>query len=794
MAETETNNPDLGKRTLVAEFGYVQHKAAERAPAALQGPVDTAMWDAIDNAEFPAGGTAAAFRGLAQSIGAVQRSLAAEYESSIQRRGGADERAGDVHYAAAHGISGSSGPLPFLAQIQRSFGAHDVSQVKAHTDATAAAGAKAMGAEAYATGDHVVFAGAPSLHTAAHEAAHTVQQRAGVQLKGGIGEVGDAYEQHADAVADRVVQGKSAEDLLDAFAPRSTSGSAVQCKEDRELVEPIRKPSKPKPGDHKHIAPLPERIDVGTQVVDSHHTFHVAELRNLNPEKFLVTARINGDPQFVSMVQPEVVQPQATKALAVMFYPRRPGAFSADLVVTIRGNLDRTVDYGHILEEQRRGAEYDLSALEQTESQVIKLVGNARPLDELPAREDRPTLTSGAKPTNTVRESGFEGYKDAAGDAAADIAAQQLRAIESVHNAIYKYTPIAETKSFWATLAELAISMGMGFITQSLTRSLTANLSPNPSAGRRDAAPGVAVPPEAAPSSGATPTLSEYSGRDVAAMLVAPLIAGISSGVKLNQPARTDEAAADLFTEQQKDALSESASRNRKEVTTLADKLRARHRGPEADEAMRHLAQALEGQALVAREEQYRATASQWIAGLAQTDAGTKSRPESDRAGGVEQGTVVTTAMGPMLGAGIDGTRSSNAKRGVLRLKVTIFGTREDSPFTITDAAMHGVSHAFAQHLLTIDLRTDPIPILLEVLDAHDPSGIERITRDEAGTISSSQAELLDLATGPVGSTAHAHRSARRLMDRVLGRGTLIAQGVSAIKTGDVRESPERAP
>ncbi|MBX3158371.1 MAG: DUF4157 domain-containing protein [Deltaproteobacteria bacterium] len=191
------------------------------------------MWDAIDNAEFPAGGMASAFRGLAQNIGAIQRSLAAEYEASVQRRGGAGERADGVQRAAAHGISGSSGPLPFLDQIQRSFGAHDVSTVKAHTDATAAAGAKAMGAEAYATGDHVVFAGAPSLHTAAHEAAHTVQQRAGVQLKGGIGEAGDAYEQHADAVADRVVQGKSAEDLLDAFAPRSakaSAGGAVQGK------------------------------------------------------------------------------------------------------------------------------------------------------------------------------------------------------------------------------------------------------------------------------------------------------------------------------------------------------------------------------------------------------------------------------------------------------------------------------------------------------------------------------------------------------------------------------------
>jgi uncharacterized protein DUF4157 len=58
--------------------------------------------------------------------------------------------------------------------------------------------ASAMGAQAYATGNQVSFAGAPDLHTAAHEAAHVVQQAGGVvELEGGVGSVGDAYEEHA---------------------------------------------------------------------------------------------------------------------------------------------------------------------------------------------------------------------------------------------------------------------------------------------------------------------------------------------------------------------------------------------------------------------------------------------------------------------------------------------------------------------------------------------------------------------------------------------------------------------
>src|SRR5262249_9399733 len=62
------------------------------------------------------------------------------------------------------------------------------------------------------------FHDAPDLHTAAHEAAHIVQQRAGVHLKGGVGQSGDAYERHADEVADLVVQGKPADRALDKMA------------------------------------------------------------------------------------------------------------------------------------------------------------------------------------------------------------------------------------------------------------------------------------------------------------------------------------------------------------------------------------------------------------------------------------------------------------------------------------------------------------------------------------------------------------------------------------------------
>lgn len=132
-------------------------------------------------------------------------------------------------HAHAHSAPRAGAPLPFLDTIQRSFGRHDVSGVRAHTDASAAAHARRLGAEAFAIGADVSFARPPSLHTAAHEAAHVVQQRAGVDLTGGIGRAGDRYERHADAVADAVARGASSERLLDAppgAAPDAAPGGS----------------------------------------------------------------------------------------------------------------------------------------------------------------------------------------------------------------------------------------------------------------------------------------------------------------------------------------------------------------------------------------------------------------------------------------------------------------------------------------------------------------------------------------------------------------------------------------
>ncbi len=119
-----------------------------------------------------------------------------------------------VHHIAKKGFFGSSGSYPFFNKIQTSFGSHDISNIQAFNDSYARSSNLRMGSLAYTSGNKVAFQKAPNLHTAAHEAAHVVQQQNGVNLKSGIGQRNDAYEKHADAVADRVVQGKGAADLL----------------------------------------------------------------------------------------------------------------------------------------------------------------------------------------------------------------------------------------------------------------------------------------------------------------------------------------------------------------------------------------------------------------------------------------------------------------------------------------------------------------------------------------------------------------------------------------------------
>jgi hypothetical protein len=139
---------------------------------------------------------------------------------------GADPRT--VGEAARSGMHGGAQRLPYRERLQSAFGpTHDLSAVEAHVGSESAAACDTLGAEAFTAGSSVAFRSSPGLWLAAHEAAHVVQQRHGQTPPGGLDSPGDRYERDASAVADRVVAGKSAADLLPSGGERETR-SAVQ--------------------------------------------------------------------------------------------------------------------------------------------------------------------------------------------------------------------------------------------------------------------------------------------------------------------------------------------------------------------------------------------------------------------------------------------------------------------------------------------------------------------------------------------------------------------------------------
>jgi hypothetical protein len=171
-----------------------------------------------------------------------------------------------IHHAAAAGISDGGELLPHFDLIQGSFGPHDLTGVRAHTSPAAAEAARSIGASAFAVGEDVAFDEKPDLFTAAHEAAHVVQQRAGVGVPGGVGESGDRFERHADQVANRVVQGRSAEGLL---GPPATSGEAAALGGPALAVQRQEtKKTKAEARDAKVSADVTKTIDEGLAKVD----------------------------------------------------------------------------------------------------------------------------------------------------------------------------------------------------------------------------------------------------------------------------------------------------------------------------------------------------------------------------------------------------------------------------------------------------------------------------------------------------------------------------------------------
>jgi len=163
----------------------------------------------------------------------------------------ADEGAGprEEESSPVHDIVGKGGGSPLdegvRSSMESGFG-QDFGDVRVHTDAKASKSAESVGANAYTVGNDIVFrsghfdASSPTgQRTIAHELSHVVQQRSGpvdgTEAPGGIrlSDPSDRFERAADATADQVLSGSTAQ-----ATPAAGSGTAVQLEESEDESEP----------------------------------------------------------------------------------------------------------------------------------------------------------------------------------------------------------------------------------------------------------------------------------------------------------------------------------------------------------------------------------------------------------------------------------------------------------------------------------------------------------------------------------------------------------------------------
>ena len=235
---TAQSDTTVGKATVVKGSSIFLHGVAGTGQGAKLSATADKVAVKMDGMSVDAAGVKTGTMDVSKGLNALkftglsiqQLDINIPTDKPVQKQsaGAALVEGDDVHRAAAHGVAGSASQLPNADAIQRSFGRHDVSGIQAHVGGAAADASRAIGAEAYASGDHVAFTSAPDLRLAAHEAAHVIQQQGGIQLSGGVGHSGDPFEQHADAVADAVVAGRSAESLLDDVAGGGGARTFVQ--------------------------------------------------------------------------------------------------------------------------------------------------------------------------------------------------------------------------------------------------------------------------------------------------------------------------------------------------------------------------------------------------------------------------------------------------------------------------------------------------------------------------------------------------------------------------------------
>ncbi len=517
------------------------------------------------------------------------------------------------------------------------------------------------------------------------------------------------------------------------------------------------------------VLPLgPARIDLGEQVVGSRESFDLVLPRV--SDQFVGTAVVRGSIGGVSsrsagagpLASPDLIDAIEHAAFAV-----ETGPGGAPLVLDTRAMRPIRVEFS-----PRHPGRYDAMvhlALHWSDGAVtdheVSVTGRARALTDVP-RQHAPAapapndLTGHEAPSHdrselatTHNAASVDALIQQARDSAGGLADAQRNGVATAEAESESFTARVPKAAWWATLAEIAISMGVAGIAGVVAKTLAQRLA---SLAHPDALDSTKIPLFTGLADGIKEGLKGTAKHTV------PMPGRAASKVP-STPApesRTEPASSNAridFWDRQRGLLAQVHMANR---TIVSDTAKSLQQLPLADRALAigALAEALEAARLdhAARHQMF-ASETQWVSGIAQASLG----HDDVQVVGEERPRAVTE---------LRHVRDDNpfvVRNGLLQITVADDG----HALRVSAASLRGVSQEIADQLWKRPLHGVPIPLLVKVTGhAEDMT----ITRDEAGRI---RAE---------GSAAEPTliRRATMLLDEVLGR-SLQQWQLPAIETND---------
>lgn len=196
-----------------------------------------------------------------------------------------------VEKVAEGGLSGSSGILPYIDQLERSFG-QPLGGIRAYEGPSAAEASEQLGAKGYATQGQVVLGKNANLRTVAEETGHALQQQNSVSSwwsqSHGITDPRGPVEADAKLAAENVVAGRAA-------SVRMSTGPSVIAREELKSELPKEDDS---PQSKDPDAPPPETNEHDNKIVAPRET----PPKTIKPEPQLLTD--TQTPQLTDTQQP----------------------------------------------------------------------------------------------------------------------------------------------------------------------------------------------------------------------------------------------------------------------------------------------------------------------------------------------------------------------------------------------------------------------------------------------------------------------------------------------------------